>query len=116
MKYEVISAFRDRRTGHQIDPGAELPEGLDRDDIERLVAARCLRLAEPDAPTPVPSQGTDSAAAKASDLFSDDSGGSQDDGQAMSEDSGAGEASPVEASAPGGSATAPRRSRRSAAS
>lgn len=51
MTYEVISAFRDRRTGEQIDPGQPLPEGLDRDTIARLIQAQCLRPVE-DEPAP----------------------------------------------------------------
>jgi hypothetical protein len=57
MKYEIISAFRDRRTGEQIDPGQPLPEGFDKDTIARLVQAQCLRAVddEPTSPTAQPS-------------------------------------------------------------
>ena len=46
MKYEIISAFIDRRTGEKIDPGQPVPEGLDKDTIARLVQAQCLRPVE----------------------------------------------------------------------
>lgn len=51
MQYKVISAFRDRRTGEQIDPGQALPDWLDGDDIARLIGAGCLRPIEADKPT-----------------------------------------------------------------
>jgi hypothetical protein len=114
MKYQVISAFRDQRTGDQIDPGNDLPEGLDRDAIERLVAARCLQPVEPETPAAGQSQSSGSGSAEASDLFA----GGPGDGQA--EDPGApagvgeGEAPPP-AAAPASDAPSGRRTRRPAA-
>jgi hypothetical protein len=46
MKYQVIAAFIDKRNGQQIEPGSPVPDGLDRETIQRLLAANCLRPAE----------------------------------------------------------------------
>jgi hypothetical protein len=117
MTYQVISAFIDKRTGRQIDAGEDVPGGLDRETIARLVAANCLRSTEPETTAPVPNQPAGSAATGASDLFAGDAGdGQAGDPGAPDGNAATGEAPAADASAPaGGSAPSARRMRRSAA-
>jgi hypothetical protein len=74
MRFEIISAFIDKRTGRQVEPGEAVPEGLEEDTLERLVQAKCLR--------PMSSaSSTDASAASGEktdtfrDLFGADEGG-----------------------------------------
>jgi hypothetical protein len=60
MNYQVIAAFIDKRNGQQIEPGSPVPNGLDRETIQRLVAANCLRPAEGEE-TPASEPGGDGA-------------------------------------------------------
>ena len=117
MTYQVISAFIDKRTGRQIDPGEDVPGGLDRETIARLVAANCLRSIEPEATASAPSQLSGSAASGASDLFAGDAGdGQAGDPGAPDGNAATGEAPAADASAPAGaSAPSARRMRRPAA-
>ena len=117
MTYEVISAFVDRRTGQQIDLGEDVPDGLDRETIGRLVAANCLRPLEPETPASAPSQLSGSDAAGAADLFSGEAGNGQTgDPGAPVGNAATEEAPPADASAPvDGSAPSARRGRRPAA-
>jgi len=110
MTYQVISAFIDKRSGRQIDPGEDVPGELDRETIARLVAANCLRSTEPETMVSAPGQPSGSAAAGASDLFAGDAG----DGQAGDPGAPDGNASAGEPPA-AGSAPSSRRMRRPAA-
>lgn len=47
---KVISQFVDKRTGHRVNPGDAVPEGLDPETIRRLVKAQCLALTNPVVP------------------------------------------------------------------
>jgi hypothetical protein len=90
MKYDVISAFLDRRTGQTIEAGSPVPAGLDRQTVKRLVQARCLEPIEE--PKTATSQ-TQLGSAAAPSLFpetdaggTDDAGeGEDDEGEAASE-------------------------------
>jgi hypothetical protein len=95
-----------------------MPEGLDRDTLERLVAARCLRPLERE--TPASSQ-TGKKAAGGADLFPDEEGEEGDDGEGeggSGEEAGAGAgeggAPAGQSAAPGAGAPSARRSRRPA--
>lgn len=113
MKYDVISAFIDRRNGRQIDPGETVPDGLDRETTQRLVAANCLRQHEPETPASAPN----SDSADASDLFFGDASDGEAGDPRTTEGNAAGvEAPPADATgAAGGSAPRSRRARRPAA-
>jgi hypothetical protein len=91
MKYQVISAFIDKRTGRQVEAGEALPEGLDKETVDRLVQAKCLRpRKEPEPPTDTGAasgQKTDSS----SDLFGADRGGGSGDDAGEAAGAGDGE-------------------------
>jgi hypothetical protein len=87
MIFEVISAFIDKQTGRQVEPGESVPVGLEEETLERLVQAKCLR--------PLPStSSTDASAAPgektdtSSDLFGTDKRGDVGEGESASEADG----------------------------
>jgi hypothetical protein len=124
MKFDVISAFIDKRTGRQVNPGEPMPEGLDRDTLERLVAAQCLRPLEPRTPT---SGQADKKVGGGTDLFPDeedeedeeeeDDNGQGEGGSGGEVDAGAGRggAPAGQSAAPGAGAPNARRPRRAPA-
>lgn len=119
MKYQIISAFIDRRNGQQINPGDDLPEGLDRETIERLIGAQCLRPIDPEPQSgqpepPAPPSGAD--AGQALDLFGGEAGDSQAGDPGAPDGTAGTDAAPqAGASAPSGSsAPSTRRGRRAA--
>lgn len=44
MTYKVIAEFIDRRNGARVLAGAPVPEGMEKDQIKRLVKAGCLEV------------------------------------------------------------------------
>jgi len=75
MKYDVISAFVDRRDGRTIEAGSPVPAGLDRQTIRRLVKARCLEPIE----EPKAAAGQQPPSSDAPSLFPETDGDADDD-------------------------------------
>ena len=71
MKYEVIAAFIDKRSGQTVEPGSPVPAGLDRQTVERLVRARCLAPIDTGDVGTGNSPGKESSAGAAPSLFPD---------------------------------------------
>jgi len=108
MKYQVISAFIDKRDGRQIDAGEPVPEGLDRDTVDRLVAAQCLRPL--DVKTPASGQAAKTPAGGGADLFPEDEDEEDeegDNGEGESGSEGEAGAGAGEGGAPAGQSAAP---------
>jgi hypothetical protein len=74
MKYDVISAFVDRRDGRTIQAGSPVPAGLDWQTIKRLVKARCLEPIE----EPKAAAGQQPPSSNAPSLFPETDGDADD--------------------------------------